>query len=142
MSDVVIRPMVAADYSDAADLWRRTPGIGLDPSETPQAIAFFLERNPGLSAVAVSEDGRLVGAVMCGHDGRRGFLYHLAVDEPRRGQGIGLALLQHCLDGLTACGIAKCNLMLYIDNDTGRAFWERQGFRHRHDLQLLQRRLD
>jgi ribosomal protein S18 acetylase RimI-like enzyme len=141
MAEVLIRVMEPADYAAAADLWRRCVGVGLDPAETPEFVARFLERNPTLSAVAVAADGALVGAVLCGHDGRRGFLYHLAVDEPRRGQGIGSRLLGHCLDGLRGCGIAKCNIFLYADNDTGRAFWERKGFRHRHDLQVLQRPL-
>lgn len=114
--------------------------MGLGESDTPEALERFLKRNPGLSLL-VERQGRLLGAVLCGHDGRRGFLHHLAVEASSRKQGIGSALVDSCLAGLRKEGIHKCNLFLYVANVEGRKFWEAQKWKLRDDLVLVQKTL-
>lgn len=128
-----------ADYPAVLALWRRAPeGVGLSASDRPAAIRLFLKRNAGLSIVAV-KGARIVGAVLCGHDGRRGYLHHLVVAPAERRRGLGRAMVERCLAALRDEGIAKCNLMLYTHNRPGRAFWKKVGFSVRQDLRLVQR---
>jgi ribosomal protein S18 acetylase RimI-like enzyme len=136
-----IRAMTAADYDAVIALWRATDGIGLSAADERAAIAAYLERNPGLSRVACRGDA-LVGAVMCGHDGRRGYLHHLAVVPSERGRGLGRRLAELCLDDLRALGIGRVNIYVYADNVEGQAFWRATGWAGRHDLLLMQRVLD
>lgn len=139
--NVSIRAMAERDYEGALRLWQATPGIGLNESDGFEAIARFLFRNPGLSAVALRPDGTLVGTVLGGHDGRRGYLHHLAVLAEERGRGIARALIEHALSRLTELGIHKCNVFLFADNAEGRAFWEHNGWSVRRDLEVVQKRL-
>lgn len=134
-----IRELVITDYAGVYALWSVTEGMGLNESDTPEGIAAFLSRNPGLSRIAVDCDGRVLGAVLCGHDGRRGYLHHLAVARVERGRGIGKALVSSCLEALAAVGIPKCNLFLYAHNEEGRRFWVHNGWAAREDLVLIQR---
>ncbi len=131
--------MTSADIPAALALWRVTEGMGLGDSDRPERLVAFLERNPALSAVATAGDGRLVGAVLCGDDGRRGYLHHLAVARERRRQGIARALLAHCFAGLAAREIEKCNIFLLADNVEGERFWLREGWVVRDNLKVLQR---
>jgi putative acetyltransferase len=140
-SDIVLRPLTAADHAETVALWRATEGLGLGESDTAEAIAAFLARNEGLSPVAVDGAGRIVGAMLCGHDGRRGYLHHLAVARERRGQGIGKALVEFAVAGLRREGIPKCNLFIFDDNAAGRAFWEHLGWR-RPVWQVMQKPID
>lgn len=133
-----VRAMAAADVPAALALWHATEGMGLTPEETPAMVTAFLGRNPGLGAVALSPDGTLVGAIMAGHDGRRGFLYHLAVAPDWRGRGLGRRLAEFSLSGLHAAGIAKACILVYAANDTGRAFWRKLGWITRDDVVLMQ----
>ena len=130
------RPMMFEDYKQVRALWAATPGVGLDASDRPEGIALFLQRNPGLSLVAV-EKGRVVGAVLCGHDGRRGYLSHLAVAGNACRRGIGSHLVRDCLGRLAAVGIEKCNLRIYNDNGAGRQFWEGLEWTHRDDVHVM-----
>ena len=110
-TSINIRPMTADDYDEVADLWRNTEGIGLDEHvDAREGIAGYLARHPGLSFVA-RQEGRIVGAVLCGHDGRRGYLHHLAVAAAWRRKGIGRALVEACLTGLGSVGIPKCKIV-------------------------------
>lgn len=127
-------PMTAADYDEVLALWRQSEGVGA--AESHQEFEMYLARNPGLSVVA-REQGRIVGAVLCGHDGRRGYLYHLAVAASHRGQGIGRAIVQHCLDQLRKVGVRRCTIFLLVDNHEGEKFWRRLGFRERTDLKAF-----
>ena len=112
--------------------------MGLNESDSRQAVVRYLRRNPGLSHVAVS-GGRVIAAVLCGHDGRRGYLHHLAVAHKWRRMGLGRALVAACLDKLCGEGIPKCNLFLFASNRPGRIFWRRLGWSVRADLRLVQR---
>jgi ribosomal protein S18 acetylase RimI-like enzyme len=134
-----IRPMTMADYAAAAALWRSTEGVGFNESDGEAFIAAYLERNPGMSPVAVADDGALVGTLLCGHDGRRGYLYHLAVVPSYRRQGIAGGLLDHAFACLDRAGVWKCYLFVFADNRAGQEFWLRRGWQHRADLVAMQK---
>jgi len=138
--DITISEMKSEDYDDASALWRATEGIGLhDDVDSRDGIAAYLARNPGASHVA-RHVNQTVGAVLCGHDGRRGYLHHLAVAVPWRKKGVGRALVEACLAKLASFGIPKCNIFLFADNEFGEAFWMHTGWNERADLKVLQRR--
>jgi N-acetylglutamate synthase len=134
----VLRAMTPADYDAVLALWQASEGIGLNESDTREAIADYLVRNPGFSIVAEIE-GAIVGALLCGHDGRRGYLHHLAVASPHRRRGLGRTLVGESLARLRAQGITKCNIFLFANNAAGRAFWLREGWAPREDLVLVQK---
>ncbi len=135
-ADIRILPMTMADYDEAIALWRVTEGMGLRPADERQHIARYLERNPGLSFVA-RDDERLVGTVLCGHDGRRGYLQHLAVDRAYRRRGIGRALVQQVLEALRAIDINKCHLFVIKTNAPAIDFWQHIGWFVRDDIVTL-----
>ena len=128
------------DYDDVAAFWREQDGIGLNESDERGLMVAFLQRNPGMSLV-VRDRGRVVGAVLCSHDGRRGYLHHLAVAPSHRQRGIGRLLVERCLDRLHVEGVAKCNIYLFVDNVEGARFWHAVGFVEREDLKVLQKTL-
>jgi putative acetyltransferase len=133
--------MTAADLETALALWAQTDGVGLNELDAPARLQSFVMRNPGLSLVA--RDGpRLVGAVLCGHDGRRGYLDHMAIVPEYRGHGLGRQLVEACLKSLATLGILKCNIFLYADNELGERFWNQCGWKARTDLKVLQRQTD
>jgi len=136
----IFREMTIADYEGAYFLWSETDGIGLGKSDSKDGIERFLARNPGHCFVCEHE-GRIVGTVLCGQDGRRGFLYHVAVSEAHRGQGIGKALLSRALESLTEIGITKCHLMVMKTNVSGAAFWEYNGWQRREDILIYSKSL-
>ena len=137
---MTISEMKAEDYDEVAALWQATEGIGLDDdTDTREGVTRYLARNPRLSFVT-RQEGQIVGAVLCGHDGRRGYLHHLAVAPVHRRQGIGRALVEVCLAGLGSIGIPKCNIFLYANNESGEAFWKNNGWNERSDLKVLQRK--
>jgi ribosomal protein S18 acetylase RimI-like enzyme len=131
-----IAEMTPADYDAAYRLWRTTEGMGLSEADSREGIAIFLQRNPGLSLVAWVQ-GEIVGTLLCGHDGRRGYLHHLAVTPACRGQGLGRRLVETCLIRLAERGIQKCHVFVRADNDAGKEFWRRLGWQERDDLTLL-----
>lgn len=136
-----LREMMEGDLEAALALWREMPGISLNATDHPDCLRAFLLRNPGLSFVASTPEG-LAGAVLCGHDGRRGFLYHLAVAPQFRRQGLGRLLVEHCLRQLSGLGIQRCHIVILADNHAGEAFWERLDFGRRPELTLMSHRLD
>ena len=138
---IEIMPMMAEDYEQAHRLWSGTPGVGLGLSDDFDSFVQFLERNPGLSRVAL--DGPiLVGTVLAGHDGRRGTLYHLAVAEHYRHRGIGRLLANACVDDLRRAGIKKCGVVVFKQNTEARQFWESLGWNFRPDVELTQLTLE
>lgn len=138
VAPIAIRPMSITDYNAILSLWQATEGVGLSAADERTAIARYLERNPGLSYTAW-EGELLVGAVLCGHDGRRGFIHHLAVAESHRRQGVGRMLVEQCLAGLRQEGIDKCHLFVYRRNTSAQAFWEESGWTRRDDLHIMSR---
>jgi putative acetyltransferase len=133
-----IEPMLIGDFAAVSRLWRVTEGVGLSESDSGPNIAAYLARNPGMSFVARS-GGEIIGAVLCGHDGRRGYLHHLAVARAHRRKRVGKKLVEACLARLAAVGIPKCNIFLYADNAAGESFWKHNGWAKRSDLQVMQK---
>jgi len=134
---IQIAEMKRSDCEEVINFWRGQDGVGLNESDTPDAIAQYLDRNAGMSVVGRDGD-RVVAAVLCGHDGRRGYLHHLAVDAAYRRQGIGNRMVQQCIDRLRQQGIPKCNIFLFADNTDGEGFWLAAGFKDRTDLKVMQ----
>ena len=128
MVEYAIRPMNIEDYESVVTLWRNSEGIVLSDTDEREPMQRFLSRNPGLSLVAYCRD-ELAGAVLCSHDGRRGYIHHLATRKQFRRQGIGSALVQESLSRLGRDGIRKCNIFILPENREGVAFWQRNGFR-------------
>ena len=136
--DCEIRQMTLADYPKVSCLWTQTEGMSLVEDDDREGIALYLERNPGLCFVALVDE-KLIGTVLCGHDGRRGIMRHLAVQKEFRKQGIALLLVQKSLAALSEQGIKKCNIFVLDDNVAGLKFWEHIGFYHlADDHSLLQ----
>lgn len=131
-----IREMAIGDYGDAVALWNSVEGIGLDDADSYEKVESYLVRNPGLSFVA-HLDGRMVGAVLCGHDGRRGYLHHLAVSNSCRGQGLGRLLVDRVFAALRECGIEKANIFVYADNEQGLGFWKATGWAAHPELLFM-----
>ena len=129
-----IRPMTIADYDGVYDLWISTPGMGLNTTDdSREGLARYLRRNPTTCFVA-EEAGRIVGVILAGHDGRRGFIYHTAVRPEYRKQGIATQLVEQAMAALEQEGIHKAALVVFERNALGNAFWERIGFEERTDL--------
>ena len=129
-----IRIMVLQDYDRVFDLWLHTPGMGLnDVDDSREGIDRYLRRNPTSCFVAESE-GEIVGVILSGHDGRRGFIHHAAVAVTHRRQSIGRQLTEHAMASLTAEGITKVALVAYERNAIGNSFWESHGFAQRTDI--------
>ena len=131
--DIEYRIMTMEDYSEAYDLWIIC-GNGLnDKDDSPEGIGKYLKRNPSTSFVATC-DGKVVGVILCGHDGRRGIIQHACVSPDYRRLGIGNKLVELALEALKKEGINKVLLVAFKKNEGGNAFWEAQGFTLREDL--------
>lgn len=128
-----LRPFEPADCAAAVAFWRGTPGMGLSSADREADLHRFLARNAGLSWL-VEEDGQVTATVLCGHDGRRGFIYHLAVAPALRLQGVGRTLTERALASLAGEGIEKCHLMVFADNEVGLGFWPAAGAVLRDDI--------
>ena len=129
-----IRLLTPNDFEEVLDFWRYIPGMGIvEKDDTPEGFARFLRRNPD-SCFAAVKDGKIVGTILAGHDGRRGHLYHVAVNPAERGQGIATQLVNRAMNALAAAGITKTALVAFCDNEDGNAFWEKLGFTQRPDL--------
>jgi len=138
---VQIRLMQSADYAGALRLWQGLPGLGLSSADREEAIQAFLLRNPNTCFVAAQDD-QIVGTVLGGNDGRRGYLYHLAVHADCQKQGIGNALVQACLDALQAQGIEKCHIFVIADNREGLKFWQNAGWILREDIVIMSKNIN
>lgn len=129
-----IRTMTIEDYSEVKALWMTIKGFAIRSiDDSYEGVERFLKRNPTTSVVAV-EEGKVVGAILCGHDGRRGCLYHVCVHEDYRMHGIGKAMVVYCMEALKAEGINKVSLIAFTRNDIGNAFWRTIGWTKREDL--------
>jgi N-acetylglutamate synthase len=135
-----IREMNSDDYDSVYALWQVSEGIGLSDADSKEGIKRFLERNPGLSFVAYEGD-EIVGAALCGHDGRRGYIHHLSVIKTYRQQGIGKSLVGRCMYALMQIGIAKCHLFVFDDNQEAIKFWNKVGWTERVELMMMSQQL-
>ena len=138
---IEIRELTIDDYQSVYQLWKETEGIGLSNADSKEGIRSFLERNPGLSYVALQEN-KIVGAALCGHDGRRGYIHHLAVAKTHRKQGIGKSLVGRCIYALMRIGISKCHLFVFDDNGDAIEFWNKIGWEKRVELTMMSQYLD
>lgn len=131
---IKIRVMNINDYDGVYDLWIHTPGMGLNlTDDSREGIDKYLKRNPTSSFVA-EDDGKVVGVIMSGHDGRRGYIHHTAVLPDYRNQGIARKLVESAMDALDKEGINKVGLVAFARNEIGNGFWENIGFTERDDL--------
>src|SRR5205814_7667490 len=115
------------DYKIATKLWAEVEGVEIAEGDAKEDVVQFLARNPGLSRVA-EEESTVVGVALCGHDGRRGHIYHVAISRAYQGRGLGRRLVSECLEGLRRVGIKRAIIMVAADNPYGRAFWLRSGW--------------
>ncbi len=127
MAEITSREFVIDDYDAACALWNEVEGVEICEGDSRAEISAYLERNRGLSRV-VEEDGLVIAAALCGHDGRRGYIYHFAVAKNSRGLGVGRRLLEDCVRGLRAAGLHRALLLVADDNSLGREFWLRNGW--------------
>ena len=124
---ITTRDFVIDDYDKAVALWSLAEGVEVAEGDSKEEIRAYLLRNPGLSRVA-EENGTMVGAVLCGHDGRRGLIYHLTVAPASHRKGIGKLLVRECLTHLRAAGIARALILVAGDNAGAHSFWLRSGW--------------
>src|SRR5512143_3656828 len=118
--DLRFQPMEKGDLAEVIQFWQGMEGIGLSESDSYSALSRYLQRNPGLSWVVRNRNRELIGAVLCGHDGRRGYLHHLGVVRDCRRKGIGRGLVERCLSSLRELKILKCNAFLFRQNPEGQ----------------------
>lgn len=136
-----LRPMTVADIPNALAMWNGMPGISLFPSDSIEGITKYLERNQNLNVVAIL-DGKLVGASMGGHDGRRGYLHHVAVVPGLRLRGIGRAMVEWCLEEFKKVGLGRCHILVNADNVEGLHFWKHLGWNVRPHVHLMSFTID
>ena len=130
----MVRIMTIEDYEGVYALWKKIKGFGIRSiDDSKEGVARFLKRNPTTSVVA-EKDGRIVGSILCGHDGRRGCLYHVCVDEDYRRHGIGIRMVVFAMKALKEEKINKVSLIAFTENDIGNAFWNTIGWTERLDL--------
>ena len=126
--------MTLDDYDQVYQIWLSCKGMGLnDKDESHEGIERYLKRNPDTTFVA-EEDDKIVGVIMAGNDGRRGYIHHTAVHPDYRHRGIGTGLVNSALEALKSLGINKVALVVFTRNEDGNAFWEKMGFTERTDL--------
>lgn len=127
-------PMYIEDYEEIAALWKNIPGMGLNNlDDSREGVERFLKRNPGMNFVVRTQRG-IVGTVLCGHDGKRGGLYHLAVRPECQGRGFGRALVNAAAEALKKEGISKVSAHVFVSNEEGNRFWDKMGFADRSDV--------
>ena len=132
--NVIIRVMVPEDYDKVKALWMTIKGFLIrSVDDSKEGVEIFLKRNPNTSVVAEA-DGEIVGGILCGHDGRRGCMYHVCVREDYRMQGIGKQMVVFCMDALRKEKINKVSLIAFTQNDIGNRFWNQIGWTKREDL--------
>lgn len=135
----MIRNMNIGDYEAVFDLWVNTDGMGLRSlDDSREGVAAFLKRNPETCFVALDGE-RLQGVILCGHDGRRGYIYHTVVRADCRRQGVGTALVEAAVSALRSEGITRVCLNVMETNEAGKAFWLRRGWEKKDFLGFYSR---
>jgi N-acetylglutamate synthase len=126
-AEIKYRLIAPADHEELVAHWRRSDGVEVSEGDDRESFVRYLDRNPGTS-FAATLDGSIIGAALCGHDGRRGLVYHLATAPEHRGKGVGTQVLKLGLAGLRECGIARVIILVAGDNTPGQEFWISRGF--------------
>jgi len=129
------REMTISDYAEIISLWQKTEGVKLRDADSLEGIGKYLQRNSGLSFVAVYESN-IVGTIMSGHDGKRGYIQHLAVAQEVRSSGIGTELISHCLQALKSEGIDKSHIHVLSNNKLAKEYWSNRGWLERTDIEV------
>jgi len=127
------RHLTAEDHSVLYELWQSTPGLTLRKADTLEGFTAYLKRNPGFS-FAAEVNGKIIGGILGGHDGRFGAIHHLVVLPEYRSQGVGKRLVELSLVQIRAAGLEKCHIYINRDNPDGLKFWEENGWLRRDDL--------
>jgi ribosomal protein S18 acetylase RimI-like enzyme len=140
-SEFDLNEMKIEDYDAIYKLWANTAGISITDVDTKERLGIFLQKNPHLCYVSKKDD-RVIGTILCGNDGRRGYIYHCAVDSDFRGHGIGRIMVDLALRQLKELGILKCHLFNFVDNETGKIFWTTLGWKRRDDLLIYSKDLN
>jgi len=134
IDQIQIRVMEPADYDQVYKLWMSIKGFGIRSiDDSREGVERFIKRNPTTSVVAVA-DNEVIGAILCGHDGRRGCFYHVCVKESFRKHGIGKKMATVCMKALQEEGINKVSLIAFKSNTVGNKFWRKVGWTFREDL--------
>jgi ribosomal protein S18 acetylase RimI-like enzyme len=128
-------------YDDVLALWQQCEGVGLSDADSRDSIQAYLTRNPGMSFVATA-DSKVVGAILAGHDGRRGYIHHLAVHPSCRRHGLGRKLVDRAISVLRSAGIQKAHIFIFNSNATGIAFWESVGWIPRNDIGVISKTIE
>ena len=129
-----IRTMTPADYDGVRQLWMSIKGFAIRSiDDSREGVESFLRRNPTTSVVA-EEDDKIIGAILCGHDGRYGHMYHVCVKNEYRLHGIGKQMVVFCMRALQKEHINKIALIAFTTNDVGNVFWHKVGWKQREDL--------
>ena len=135
-----IIPFTTDRYDNVYALWQQCSGVGLSNADSLESIAMYLDRNPGMSFIAAIDDS-VVGTILAGHDGRRGYIHHLAVHPAHRRKGIARKLVEHSLIRLKEATIQKCHIFIFNDNEDGIAFWKSEGWSQRGDIGVISKDL-
>lgn len=130
-----------SDYEAAVIFWNKIEGVTLNESDTKEAIATFLNRNPGISFVVKEANDGIIGTILCGHNGRAGQIYHLAVSDSYRGRGIGKKLVDLCFSKLAEENIPRCNIFVYSNNSIGNRFWLKDEWNDPATWKVLQKHI-
>lgn len=134
MADYIIRNMTIEDYDGVYALWNSIDGFAIRSiDDSKEGIGAFIRRNPTTSVVATKDD-KIIGAILCGHDGRRACFYHVCVDKDYRRHKVGGSMVNYCMEALKKEGISKVSLIAFKKNDLGNAFWKSIGWTFRDDL--------
>ena len=134
MDKYTIIPMTESDYDEVRALWMTIRGFGIRAlDDSREDVQRFIRRNPTTSVVA-RMDGKIVGSILCGSDGRQGALYHVCVAREYRRRGIGTHMVGYCMHQLRLMGINKVSLIAFASNDAGNAFWKQIGWTRKDDV--------
>lgn len=141
MMNMDITQFEISNYDKIYALWQQCEGVGLSEADSQESIKIYLERNPGMSFVAISS-GKPVGVILAGHDGRRGYIHHLAVHPDFRRKGLARCLVDRSIEALQKNGIQKCHLFIFNNNHNGLSFWENVGWKRRLDLSIVSKQIE
>ncbi|HOF33601.1 MAG TPA: GNAT family N-acetyltransferase [Spirochaetota bacterium] len=133
---ITYKELLKSDYDSSFFLWKKTEGMSLSNADTLEQFESFIKLNHGLSYGAFDED-KLVGTVLCGTDGRRGYIYHLAVENEYRRMNIGTKLVSLSIEALKIKGIEKCHIFVFKNNESGNNFWKKSGWKKRDDINVF-----
>ena len=133
--NIDIREMIIEDYPQAYELWRSIEGMKLETADSKDGVEKYLLRNPGMSYVAICND-RVIGTILCGEDGRRGYMQHLCVKKEFRGRGIGGDLIERSLSAFKNAGLHEVRIFIFKSNVLGNKYWDKKGWITRDDIHV------